>query len=101
MIAKKRAPLTQFSLESHIALVTGAGHGVEIEIVMALAEADATIYFVEINTPSQIRQDRHPRRFTVIGEAAAWGITEKAATAEDRLDICVSDAKAFTRGPPH
>ncbi|KAG6908935.1 hypothetical protein DXG01_002714 [Tephrocybe rancida] len=109
--APARTALSQFSLINYVGLVTGGQRGIGLEIALALVEAGAIIYCLDL--PSQpdegwlkvqayaaelpaLKGDYRGRLEYVSGDvtdqAGIWKIAEEIAKKEGRLDICVANA---------
>jgi len=106
-----RTAFSQFSLIHHVALVTGGHRGIGLEMALALAEAGATVYCLDL-TPQpdedwlkvQAYAAQLPPldggnkgrleyvRGDVTDQAAMWEAAEKIAVKEGRLDICLANA---------
>lgn len=98
----------RFSLKGRVALVTGGGRGLGLEIARALAEAGA---HVVLNGRTATTLEDAVGRITAAGgsaEAAAFDVTEREAQSEalagiekrhGRLDILVNNVGARDRRP--
>ncbi|KAG6857073.1 hypothetical protein H0H87_010038 [Tephrocybe sp. NHM501043] len=106
-----RSVLSQFSLINNVGLVTGGHRGIGLEIALALAEAGAIVYCLDL--PSEPDEDwqkvkayaaelpplngghRGKLQYVsgdVTNQAGIWKIAEDIATKEGRLDICIANA---------
>ncbi|KAJ6481501.1 hypothetical protein C8R47DRAFT_1134654 [Mycena vitilis] len=110
-----RTSLSLFMLKDRVALVTGAHRGIGLEMALALAEAGAVVYCLDL--PSQpdsdwlkvqtyvsqlppTEQDLKGRLAYIAGnvtdQKAMWAVAESIVDKEGRLDICMANA-----GIPH
>jgi len=106
-----RTALSQFSLPNHVALVTGGHRGIGLEMSLALAEAGATVYCLDLpkqpdegwlkvqafatQLPSLEGGSKGRLQYVsgdVTDQAGMWKIAEDIAAKEGRLDICVANA---------
>jgi NAD(P)-dependent dehydrogenase (short-subunit alcohol dehydrogenase family) len=104
--------LELFSLSGRVALVTGGHRGIGLEMALALAEAGAVVYcldlqaqpdndwlkiqaFVSELTTSEQGQGK-PRLEYISGDVtdqtAMWAKVEAIVTKEGRIDICMANA---------
>ncbi|ESK84115.1 sorbose reductase sou1 [Moniliophthora roreri MCA 2997] len=99
--------LTQlFSLEKRVALVTGAERGIGLEIALALAQAGAVVYCLDLAAQPteewlQVQQylkgsDNGARleymRGDVTDQKQMWKIVEDIVAKEGRIDVCFANA---------
>jgi NAD(P)-dependent dehydrogenase (short-subunit alcohol dehydrogenase family) len=109
-----RTALSQFLLLKRVALVTGGYRGLGLEMALALAEAGATVYCLDL--PSHPDQDwlkvqRYAAGLSniedahgqgkgrleyvqgdVTDQAGMWKIAEEIVEKEGRIDICMANA---------
>ncbi|RDB30790.1 D-arabinitol 2-dehydrogenase [ribulose-forming] [Hypsizygus marmoreus] len=109
-----RSALSQFSLLNQVAIVTGGHRGIGLEMALALAEAGAVVYCLDL--PAQPDSDwlkvqsyaaklpsldvgdadKKGRLEYVSGDVTdqqeMWKIAERIAQKEGRIDICVANA---------
>jgi NAD(P)-dependent dehydrogenase (short-subunit alcohol dehydrogenase family) len=94
----------EFSLEKRVGLVTGANGGLGLEMALALAEAGATVYCLDLPaTPSNEFEvsAKYAKRFgkrmhyiqaDVTDQMKMQAIAENIANDEGSLDVCVAAA---------
>lgn len=107
-----RSALSLFSLVNRVALVTGGHRGIGLEIALALAEAGAVVYCLDL--PPQpdaewLAVQSYAAQLPELGDGikkgrmeyvsgdvtdqqGMWKIAEEIATKEGRMDICVANA---------
>ena len=114
--APTRTAFSTFSLVGRVALVTGGHRGIGLEIALALAEAGAIVYCLDLpKTPdenwSKVQRyaaqlpslDTSPLGKSLNGrleyisadvtnQTMMWAKAEDIAKSEGRLDICVANA---------
>lgn len=105
----------EFSLEGRVAVVTGGGRGLGLEMAEALAEAGATVYCVARSTsPTDVWKSTQAyvsklgvhknarleyKSVDVSNQNAIWSAMEEIAQKEGRLDICIAAAGVAERAP--
>jgi NAD(P)-dependent dehydrogenase (short-subunit alcohol dehydrogenase family) len=111
-----RTALSTFSLVGRVALVTGGHRGIGLEIALALVEAGAVVYCLDLpKTPDEnwIKVQRYAAQLPSLGTSSQgksldgrleyisadvtnqtmmWAKAEDIAKSEGRLDICVANA---------
>ena len=111
-----RSALSTFSLVGRVALVTGGHRGIGLEIALALVEAGAIVYCLDLpKTPNEnwIKVQRYAAQLPSLGTSSQgkslngrleyvsadvtnqtmmWAKAEDIAKSEGRLDICVANA---------
>ncbi|KAF8068654.1 hypothetical protein FPV67DRAFT_1084200 [Lyophyllum atratum] len=106
-----RTALSQFALPDHVALVTGGHRGIGLEMSLALAEAGATVYCLDLakqpdddwvkvqafaaglpSLPDGTKGRLEYVQGDVTDQKGMWKIAEDIATKEGRLDMCVANA---------
>lgn len=109
-----RTAIAQFSLFKHVAIVTGGHRGIGLEMALALAEAGAVVYCLDL--PSKPDEDwlkvqKYAAELPSLGvehadkkgrleyvsadvtdQAGMWSKAEDIAKKEGRIDICVANA---------
>ncbi|KAJ7194448.1 hypothetical protein GGX14DRAFT_476411 [Mycena pura] len=113
-----RSALAMFSLASRVALVTGAHRGIGLEIALALAEAGAVVYCLDIQAEPDnawLTVQRHVTKLPaaqdgqksgrleyisgdVRDQNAMWAAVEDIASREGRIDICFANAGIYAVG---
>lgn len=113
-VASVRSALTLFTLLGQVAIVTGGHRSIGLEIALALAEAGAVVYCLDLpNQPSDdwlkvqkfatelpdlasegiIRKGRlEYASCDVTRQKETWDLVEQIASKEGRLDICFANA---------
>ncbi|KAL5488491.1 hypothetical protein ACEPAI_6609 [Sanghuangporus weigelae] len=105
----------EFSLEGRVAVVTGGGRGLGLEMAEALAEAGATVYCIaKSSSPndtwkatqsyiSKLGLSKSVRleyvSVDIADQKAIWTTMEEIAKKEGRLDICVACAGIVEAAP--
>ncbi|KAJ7059589.1 sorbose reductase sou1 [Mycena amicta] len=97
--------LALFSLRGRVAIVTGAHRGIGLEFALALAEAGAVVYCVDLpQEPDADWQKVQAYAATmecgrleyiqcdVTSQDATWAMAEAIVKREGRLDICIANA---------
>ena len=108
-----RSTLNAFSLVDRVALVTGGQRGIGLEIALALVEAGAVVYCLDLpKTPDEnwFKVQKYAAELPSLGttgnlnsrleyisadvtnQAMMWAKAEEIANVEGRLDICVANA---------
>ncbi|KAJ6557875.1 NAD-binding protein [Mycena capillaripes] len=109
-----RTALSLFSLADRVALVTGGHRGIGLEMALALAEAGAVVYCLDL--PSQpdsdwlkvqsfaneLPESEHQKgqkkgrleyiHGDVTDQKAMWALVESIVEREGRIDICMANA---------
>lgn len=112
-LSPTRTVLSAFSLVDRVALVTGAQRGIGLEMALALAEAGATVYCLDLppapdaewlkvqayaaNLPDIAPGVKNKGRLEyvsgdVTNQKQMWSIAEDIVKKEERLDVCVANA---------
>lgn len=108
-----RSVLSSFLLINRVALITGAQRGIGLEMALALAEAGATVYCLDLpekpeanwhkvkayvaSLPDLAPGMKNAGRLEyvqgdVTNQKEMWSIAEDIVKKEGRLDICVANA---------
>jgi len=107
-----RTALSLFSLSDRVALVTGGQRGIGLEMALALAEAGAVVYFLDlpaepdqqwrkvqefISALSPLDGKSKPARLEYISgdvtdQKAMWAAVERIVEKEGRIDVCMANA---------
>ncbi|TFK37961.1 hypothetical protein BDQ12DRAFT_132149 [Crucibulum laeve] len=107
-----RTAFAQFSLQGRVALVTGAHRGIGLELSLALAEAGAIVYCIDLPvTPDadwvKVQEycaalSEHPNvntkgrleymRGDVTNQKEMWALAEEIVKKEGRLDVAIAGA---------
>ncbi|KAJ7449075.1 hypothetical protein B0H11DRAFT_2247379 [Mycena galericulata] len=106
-----RTAISLFSLEGRVALVTGAHRGIGLEMALALAEAGAVVYCLDlasspdgdwlkvqsyVNELPSGNQEKKARLEYVSGDVtdqkAMWKLVEGVVEREGRIDVCMANA---------
>lgn len=110
--------LSQFTLPGRVAMISGAHRGIGLEMALALAEAGAIVYCLDLQkepdqdwkkVQSAVEQfggsnmSKKARleyvSADVTNQKEMWGIGESIAQKEQRLDICVANAGILNGQP--
>lgn len=103
-ITPQRTIFNEFSLKGRVAVVTGGKQGLGLEMSMALAEAGASVYCLDLPpTPtvefektkeyiSQLGGAMHYRSVDVTKQQQVWDAVESIATDEGRMDVAIAAA---------
>ena len=99
---------TEFSLEGRVAVVTGGGRGLGLEMAEALAEAGAVVYCIAKSASptdtwratqayvARLGLSKNVRLEYVCADVSEqkkiWAVMEEIAEKEGRLDVCVASA---------
>lgn len=105
----------EFSLEGRVAVVTGGGRGLGLEMAEALAEAGATVYCIARSaSPTDVWKATQAyvaklgvgkterleyKSVDVTDQNAIWSAMEEIAQKEGRLDICIAAAGLVDLAP--
>ena len=108
--AVRTAP-SLFSLADRVALVTGGHRGIGLEMALALAEAGAVVYCLDLpakpdgdwlkvqNYANELQQDAGQKKGRleyvsgdVTDQKAMWATVESIVDREGRIDICMANA---------
>lgn len=108
-----RSILSAFLVVDKVALITGAQRGIGIEMALALAEAGATVYCLDLASKPDadwLKVQAHVAKLPEIApgiknkgrleyvsgdvtdQQQMWKIAEDIANKEGRLDICIANA---------
>ncbi|MFB6228497.1 MAG: SDR family NAD(P)-dependent oxidoreductase [Halobacteriales archaeon] len=88
------------SLDSQVALVTGATRGIGAAIARQLVDLGATVYAGARDTDDVTAPDQRPVRLDVTDESEIAAATDRIAEETGRLDILVNNAGVFPRSGP-
>ncbi|TFK37960.1 hypothetical protein BDQ12DRAFT_132150 [Crucibulum laeve] len=114
-----RTAFAQFSLQGRVALVTGAQRGIGLELSLALAEAGAVVYCMDLPTTPDADWVKvqeycaglpdHPDVGTkgrleymhgdVTNQKSMWALAEEIVKTEGRLDVAVANAGIAATAP--
>lgn len=106
-----RTALSQFSLAHRVAVVTGGHRGIGLEMALALAEAGAVAYCIDLPSkpddawlkvqqyasqlPAVEGQSKGRLEYVsgdVTDQKGIWERVEKIVEKEGRIDVCVANA---------
>ncbi|KAF5356917.1 hypothetical protein D9756_006398 [Leucocoprinus leucothites] len=108
-----RTALSSFLLIDRVALITGAQRGIGLEMALALAEAGATVYCLDLPSspdagwlkvqayvaglPDLALGVKNKGRLEYVSgdmtnQKQMWGIAEDIVKKEGRLDVCIANA---------
>lgn len=79
--------LEKYNLDGRIAVVTGGGRGIGLEICRALGEAGATMVIADVNEESAVAAAQALANEGIEAEARALDVTDAAAVTELAADI--------------
>jgi NAD(P)-dependent dehydrogenase (short-subunit alcohol dehydrogenase family) len=111
----KPSALSIFSLEGRVALLTGGHRGIGLEMALALGEAGAIVYCIDLPSspdetwvsvqkyltalPESVLGGKGQLKYLkgdVTDQKGMWKIAEDIVEQEGRLDICVCNAGILT-----
>lgn len=108
-----RSALNLFSVTNRVAMVTGAHRGIGLEMALALAEAGAIVYCIDLpakpdenwlkvqqfaaDLPDEPKGRLEYVSGDVTDQAGMWAVAEQIGDKEGRLDICLCNAGILRR----